>query len=142
MGWDGVVYHCLYALIEQVLLQVFAFAAQHREYVVYAAMAIICRGESKQGIVYMLDVLHGNATAQRIVGIEILQLHPQYGCLNFVKSAVATLVLENVFALGSVIAQCANHISQLFVVGSDGTAIAKCPKVLAGIEAVGSGIAQ
>ena len=105
-------------------------------------MAIICRGKSKQGLVYMLNVLHGNVAAQRIVGIEILQFHPQYGCLNLVKSAVAALIFEHVLAFRSVIAQCTNHIGQLFVVGSDGTAIAKCPKVLAWIEAVGSGIAQ
>ena len=142
VGWDGIVYHCLYALIEQVLLQAVAFAAQHREYVVYAVLAIFDRRESKQRIVYMLDVLHGNAAAQRIVGIEILQFHPQHGCLNLVKSAVATFIIKHILALRTVIAQCANHISQLFVVGSDGTAIAKCPKVLAGLEAVVSCIAQ
>ena len=104
MGRNGVVYHCLYALLEHVLLQTVALAAQHGEDVMYAVLAIVDRRESKQGIVYILDVLHGYRATACIVGIKILQLHTQYGSLNLVKATVATLIVEHILALEPVIA--------------------------------------
>ena len=77
-----------------------------------------------------------------VVVVQMAQLSPQHGSMYLVKAAVAPLEVENVFLLRAIVAQCPHHVGQLRVVGGDGTAVAYCPEVRAGVEAVACGMTQ
>ncbi len=71
---------------------------------------------------------------------EVLQLHVEHGGLKFVKAAVAACILEYILALRAVVCQGADGFGKCRVVSGDGTAVAKCAEVLAGVERMSCGI--
>ena len=70
------------------------------------------------------------------------QLHAQDGGLQWVEPAVVALHFVHVLHARAVVAQHAEAVGQLRVVGGHGAAVAHGAQVLAGVEAPGHGVAM
>ena len=88
-----------------------------------------------------LLVARGDGAAAFVPLVQMRQLDAQDGGLQRVEPAVVALHLVDVLHPRAVVAQHAEAVGQLRVVGGDGAAVAQGAQVLAGIEAPGHGIA-
>ena len=75
-----------------------------------------------------------------IIFYQIIQLYIQYSSLNLVQTAITTCIFEHILLLRAVVSQRTNSSSQLRIIGSNSTTIAKGTKVLTWIETVTSRI--
>ena len=93
----------------------------------------------------MIDVdliLLCNLFAARIVGVKLLQFIQENCRLPFIHAAIkATIVIRIALSL-PIIGYAAHRKRQSLIVGGDGTCIAQCAEVLAGIKTVRSGISE
>ena len=87
-------------------------------------------------------ILVGNSFAECIVGIKLLQFIQDNGRLPFIHAAIKAAIVAHKGRSAAIIGYAAHRKRQSLIVGSDGTCIAQCAKVLAGIEAVRSGISE
>ena len=77
-----------------------------------------------------------------IILIKILQFDGQDSRLQFVKTRVATNIVEDILTRGPIVGNGTNGLSQLIIIGRDGTSIAKGTQVLSWIETVGGSVAE
>ena len=80
--------------------------------------------------------------AAGVVGVEVAELDGEDGRLDFVEAAVATAVLEYIFAGRAVVGEGADGAGEVGIVGGHGAAVAQGAEVLAGVEAVACGMTQ
>ena len=82
----------------------------------------------------MLIIVVCNHLAMGIVLGEVFQFDIKDGCLNLVKSAVATCILEYVLLLTTIVGKSTDCCSQLTVICSYSSAISQSAKIFARIE--------
>mgnify|MGYP006943504108 FL=1 len=142
VGWDGVMDNGLDAVVGEVLLELVAVGGADGEYVEYVGVGVGDTWEDDCGVGDVVDVRAGDLFAAGVVGVEVSEFDVENCGLDFIEAGVASDVAEDVFACGSVVGKCADGVGELFVVGGDGSAVAECAEVFAGVEAVAGGVAE
>lgn len=142
VGRDGVVDDGLHAVVGEIFLQLVAALGTDREDVEHVGVGIGNAGEYDCGVGDAVDVHAGYLFAAGVVGVEVTELNVEHCGLDFVEAGVAADVAEYVFACGAVVGEGTDGACELFVVGGDGSGVAECAEVFAGVEAVAGGVAE
>ena len=87
----------VHAVLSQVFLKVVAVVRKNREQVEYMAVKVADMRQCYGWICYAAKVHFSHSLATHVVLVEVFQLDIKYGCLNFVKSGVASFVAEHIF---------------------------------------------
>ncbi len=139
---DGVVDEGLHTVVGQVALQFVAAGGEDGEDVEYVGIEVGDGRQLYQRVADLREVDACDRTAVEVVGIKMRQLRPQHGGLYFIETRIETLVFEYVFAVGTVVGECADGGGEEGVVGGDDACVAQCSEVFAGVETVAGGVAK
>ena len=137
VGRYGVVDDGLHAVVGEIFLQLVAALGTDREDVEHMGVGIGNAGEYDGGVGDAVDVHAGYLFAAGVVGVEVTELNVGRCALG-----LASLLAEHVFACGAVVGEGTDGACELFVVGGDGSGVAECAEVFAGVEAVAGGVAE
>ena len=96
------------------------------------------RRQSEAGIGQQLVIHRRDGAPAGVIGIEVRQLHPQDGRLQFVEPRVVAVDVVEVAALDAVDAQHPELLGERLVVGHHHAAVARRAEVLGRIEAEAS----
>ena len=81
-------YECFYAVLQQVLLQLFPVWGGDGKDVIYMVAVLVGCRQCDQWVTDAADVLGGNLPALGVVGIKVLQFDMECCSLNLVEAAV------------------------------------------------------
>ena len=126
----------LHTVVGQVALQFVAAGGEDGEDVEYVGIEVGDGRQLYQRVADLREVDACDRTAVEVVGIKMRQLRPQHGGLYFIETRIETLVFEYVFAVGTVVGECADGGGEEGVVGGDDACVAQCSEVFAGVETV------
>ena len=136
MGRKGIMAHGADAMVSEMALERVGRLYQNGEDMEHIVVAVFCRRHGDEWVAYLPYKTLGCIAAKGIVGIEVFQLHAQHSSLQLVETAVATAIVEDVFARRAVVGYRTEKRCKCLVVGGDGSSIAEGSEALAWIETV------
>lgn len=129
--------YCTYSILLQIVMQTISILlALNNDWEKVICILLVWQEVRKgdERIVDVLIVVVSHSLTMCVILNEILQLHVKNGCLNLIKTAVATRILEDVLLLAAIVSKGTNGSCKLRIVGSYSTTITKSSKVLTWVE--------
>lgn len=135
-----IVYFRLHAVVGQILFQF--IATRRKDWEDMTDAVTLTWRNYDVWMFHLIYIYRSYLAAAGVVGIQVTQFDVKDGSLQFVDARVAALVVEDVLAGRTVIAEGTNHGGQVVVIGSHSTGIAEGTEVFGRIEGVTSGMAE
>ena len=134
VGGDGIMNDGSHAVLFKIIMQCIALLAKDGEEMVHILAVSQAVGKSNQRMFDVVVIIIGNQLPMCVIVNQVLQLHIQHCCLDFIQTAVAASIFEDILFERTVIGQSTNCVCQDFIIRCDRTAITQSANVLARIE--------
>ena len=115
-------------------METVAFLCPDRKNVPYGRVFIICFRQNDLRICDIFAIIRRDFAPAGVVCVQMKQLYVQHRRLQFVQTAVRSLVDVVILAVGTVIRQSLDFFEEFLVVRHDRAAVAHAPEVLPRIE--------